>query len=472
MNIFKKVSLITVIIICVLIGKSFAATGKVTASAVRIRREMSTESDIITNAYQGDEIEILSEEGDWYRVKYQDSTGYVKKEFVETSGTSNTNSNTQTNTTTTSNSNANSNVDNNTNTNTNNNSANNTSNDNNNSADNLVNNETTAENNNTVNDSGNVVSNSIIGLKLNPNLMSITVAQFEAGKELTKLDEINNWIKVTDGTVTGWITKVKVSEGKENTGTTGNTEDANKEPEEENNEQNSESGSESNETRTSGIVNVETANVRAEASSTSERIGFLDYNDTVTIIAVEGDWYKINYENTSGYVSKDLITLQENRDITSRSITESRLETNNEVTSVESEIKNEQVISANNGVEVAEYAKQYLGTKYIVGGKTPEVGFDCSGFTRYVYSNFGYNLGTTSISQSSSGTEVSRESMQIGDLIIFYNEEKSNVGHTAIYIGDGNFIHSANPERGVVIDNLNTNTYYNERLISARRIVE
>lgn len=62
--------------------------------------------------------------------------------------------------------------------------------------------------------------------------------------------------------------------------------------------------------------------------------------------------------------------------------------------------------------------------------------------------------------------------MKIGDLIIFYNEEKSNVGHTAIYIGDGNFIHSANPERGVVIDNLNTNTYYNERFISARRIVD
>src|SRR5699024_10386174 len=111
-------------------------------------------------------------------------------------------------------------------------------------------------------------------------------------------------------------------------------------------------------TSKNGIVNVETANVRAEASSTSERIGFLDYNDAVTILAVEGDWYKINYENTTGYVSKDLITLQENRDITSRSSAEGRIEENNKtISSNESEINNSQDVSMNNGTKIAEYAK-------------------------------------------------------------------------------------------------------------------
>lgn len=473
MKILKKVSFITIIIMFIFVGKVFAATGKVTASAVRIRENTSTESGIITNAYKGDEVEILSEEGDWYKVKYKESTGYVKKEFIEKDETSNTNTNTNIHENTiTSNSSENSNTDNNINTNSTDNTTSNTSDNSNNTVSNSVNNESTVENNTTSNNISNkVISNSVIGLKLNPNLMSITVAQFENGKELTKLDEINNWIKVTDGTVTGWITKVKVSEKTENTEVPENTTDTNKE--EKKDASNNQTDSETNLTSKNGIVNVETANVRAEASSTSERIGFLDYNDAVTILAVEGDWYKINYENTTGYVSKDLITLQENRDITSRSSAEGRIEENNKtISSNESEINNSQDVSMNNGTKIAEYAKQYLGTKYIVGGKTPEVGFDCSGFTRYVYSNFGCNLGTTSTSQSNSGTEIARENMKIGDLIIFYNEEKSNVGHTAIYIGDGNFIHSANPERGVVIDNLNTNTYYNERFISARRIVD
>ena len=207
MKILKKVSFITIIIMFIFVGKVFAATGKVTASAVRIRENTSTESGIITNAYKGDEVEILSEEGDWYKVKYKESTGYVKKEFIEKDETSNTNTNTNTNiheNTITSNSSENSNTDN---------TTSNTSDNSNNTVSNSVNNESTVENNTTSNNISNkVISNSVIGLKLNPNLMSITVAQFENGKELTKLDEINNWIKVTDGTVTGWITKVKVSE--------------------------------------------------------------------------------------------------------------------------------------------------------------------------------------------------------------------------------------------------------------------
>ena len=58
-----------------------------------------------------------------------------------------------------------------------------------------------------------------------------------------------------------------------------------------------------------------------------------------------------------------------------------------------------------------------------------------------------------------------------GDLIVFYNEEMTKVGHVGIYIGDGNFVHAANPERGVVIDNIDTNTYYNTRFITVRRIM-
>ena len=60
----------------------------------------------------------------------------------------------------------------------------------------------------------------------------------------------------------------------------------------------------------------------------------------------------------------------------------------------------------------------------------------------------------------------------MGDLILFQNEEKTKIGHTGVYLGNGEFIHAANPQRGVVIDNLNTMSYYNTRFVNAKRIVE
>ena len=124
------------------------------------------------------------------------------------------------------------------------------------------------------------------------------------------------------------------------------------------------------------------------------------------------------------------------------------------------------------GKEVADLALKYKGYKYVVGGKNPESGFDCSGFTRYIYLQFGYSLGNTAASQNNIGVEVERSNLKEGDLILFYDEQKIKIGHTGIYISNGDFIHSANPERGVVIDNINTNSYYNERYIVAKRIVE
>ena len=57
-------------------------------------------------------------------------------------------------------------------------------------------------------------------------------------------------------------------------------------------------------------------------------------------------------------------------------------------------------------------------------------------------------------------------------MIVFYDDAKTKIGHTGIYIGNDEFVHSANPKRGVVIDNIKTNTYYKERFITAKRIVE
>ena len=95
---------------------------------------------------------------------------------------------------------------------------------------------------------------------------------------------------------------------------------------------------------------------------------------------------------------------------------------------------------------------------------------DCSGFTNYVFADFGYTLARTTTGQAENGKEVAKSEMQEGDIIIFLNDSKSSIGHVGIYIGNNQFIHSANAKRGIVIDDVE-NSYYKPRFVCARRII-
>ena len=122
------------------------------------------------------------------------------------------------------------------------------------------------------------------------------------------------------------------------------------------------------------------------------------------------------------------------------------------------------------GAAVVEYAKQYLGYKYVSGGASPSTGFDCSGFTTYVYKHFGVSLNRTSSGQNNNGVAVAKSDLQPGDLVIFNNDANTTIGHVGIYIGDGNFIHASNPSDGVKITTLTTG-YYQKRYVGARRVI-
>ena len=117
-----------------------------------------------------------------------------------------------------------------------------------------------------------------------------------------------------------------------------------------------------------------------------------------------------------------------------------------------------------------EFAKKYLGYKYVAGGSSPSTGFDCSGFTTYVFRNFGVSLNRSSKDQIKNGTAVSKSNLQPGDIVIFKNRGKTAIGHVGIYIGSGNFIHAANKKEGVVITALSS-SYYSQRYVGARRVI-
>jgi cell wall-associated NlpC family hydrolase len=96
---------------------------------------------------------------------------------------------------------------------------------------------------------------------------------------------------------------------------------------------------------------------------------------------------------------------------------------------------------------VIAYASNFLGTPYLWGGTLPSTGFDCSGFTQYVYRHFGISVGRTTFDQIKDGVQVSRDNLKPGDLVFFGST--NNPHHMGIYLGDNNYIHS--PRTGDVI---------------------
>lgn len=101
--------------------------------------------------------------------------------------------------------------------------------------------------------------------------------------------------------------------------------------------------------------------------------------------------------------------------------------------------------------EMVEFAKKYLGGKYVWGGTTLGKGVDCSGFTMSIYKHFGYTIPRTSSAQAKHFTGIKSSDAKPGDL--FFYGSGGRVNHVAMYIGDGKVIHASNARSGIKISN-------------------
>jgi hypothetical protein len=117
---------------------------------------------------------------------------------------------------------------------------------------------------------------------------------------------------------------------------------------------------------------------------------------------------------------------------------------------------------------------EYVGTRYLYGGSTPESGFDCSGFVQYVYRRNGVTLPRTSRQQATTGRSVAAklDGLRAGDLL-FFSQRGDVVDHVAIYAGNDRILHSTSSGGGVRYDELSSarGRWFRDRLVAARRVL-
>ena len=205
--------------------------------------------------------------------------------------------------------------------------------------------------------------------------------------------------------------------------------------------------------------------LRAEPNTSSEIVANVTVNTSVDVYEEKDGWSKVKIKSLTkeGYISTAL--LSDTKQETSRGTEATRNKTQKSTTPVVNETTTTTTTSEG-GTSVVAKAKQYIGSRYVYGGSSPS-GFDCSGFTSYVYKQFGVSLNRTAAGQYSNGTAVSKSQLQPGDLVMF---GKSGINHVGIYIGGGRMVHAANPSRGVTTDTINSG-YYANNYVGARRVM-
>lgn len=207
-------------------------------------------------------------------------------------------------------------------------------------------------------------------------------------------------------------------------------------------------------------------NMRSGPGTSYDRTKKIPDGTVVKLVGMDSGWFKIEYKDTQGYVSSDYIAIcAEKADSPAAAQYETPQARGQNSTGVWGN-----GVSTTTGLQVVEYGKSFLGAPYVYGGNGPDC-FDCSGFTKYVYSHFGYSINRTASNQMKNGVAVSSDQLQAGDLIFFRNPGGNKpASHVGIYIADGKFVHASSDRYVVEIDTLYS-SYNSRTYVGARRLL-
>lgn len=446
-----QIALMIVFFVTVIVGiRVYAVTGTVNENVVYVRKSATTDSNILTYVTKDDKVEVIEKDGDWYKIKYNGTTGYIYSKYINVDESKVEPAEVET----------------------------------------TASSETNIENSADVDIGLHIEKETDI--KIIPNITSATIYTSEEQIEISIIEPMGEWsfVKVQD--ITGWVKTNKIKE--ENAVESPDKQEENEETETEdaNDKEKGEiSESSNNEKETKkAYVAYDMVNLRESASTSSKSLAKLKLNDELSVIKEENStWTKVEYGDITGFVSTSLISsskVEEKEDsakessTTSRSGEESARKIAEEIEKEESEAKTstnaeeEKNTSSNSvtGKTIADYAQKFLGKDYVYGGTSPSTGFDCSGLTYYVYKQFGYKLNRSAAGQASNGKEVAKSDLQPGDLVIFKNHALTKIGHVGIYIGNNKMIHASEPGVGVIITDIDSKAYkYPQRYVTARRII-
>ena len=275
--------------------------------------------------------------------------------------------------------------------------------------------------------------NASVGLNVRkgPSTSYSVITKLANGTKVTVRSTSNGWSKITSGSVTGYVSSSYLS----STSTSSNS-------------------SSNAETTTTKYVNTSAGlNVRKGPSTSYSIITKLANGTKVTVRSTSNGWSKITSGSVTGYVSSSYLSSSKPSSGSSSSSSSSSS-------------------TSTSASKLISYAKKLLGKPYVWGAQGPN-GFDCSGFTYYVFKNSaGITLPRTSSMQSKYGTYVSKSNLKPGDLLFFDTVGANNgvVTHCGIYIGNGQMIHAASGQGKVVINNINS-SYYVNAYVNARRVL-
>ena len=354
-------------------------------SSLNVRSGPSTSSSIIGHLSNGAKVTVTGTSGDFYAIKYNNKTGYVSKSYVKLGGSSSGGTNTSTS---------------------------------------------------TMNESGTVVNiTSSLNVRSAPSTSSSIIGHLSNGAKVTVIGTSGDFYAIKYNNTTGYVSKnyVKLG-GSSSSGTNTSTGTTN---------------------QTGRVVNV-TSNlrVRSAPSTNASVLGYLLNGQIVTITGSSGDFYAINYNGKTGYVSKGYIQIGGS---SASGSTSSQGAYQTILNAMKAHIgtpyvwggSGEYLTTALLNRLSAMYPSQAANGAYTRAYAYADKGyraFDCSGLMQWGYAQAGITIGRSTYDQINDGYEVSLNSVQPGDLLFY-----KSLGHVGMYIGNNEWIEAPNKNANVRI---------------------
>ncbi|HCC07824.1 MAG TPA: hypothetical protein DEP72_06680 [Clostridiales bacterium] len=370
------------------IFKDFITTANnayVTGNNINVRAEANMDCEVIGELNNGNEINILSQYKDWYKINFEGQAAWVFGDYIEVINK------------------------------------------------NFSSNDQTSYDNQTVTESNGTISADNVNLRKESNTSSSVITKLAKNTKISIISKSGDWYYIKSNNYTGWVISTYVAA----------------------------SSTISNSTNDAVVttakldyvyvISEQGVNLREYPTIVSNKKLSLAFGAKLKVVKeVNTGWVQVQTnDGEEGYVSQEFVNEQLKDNIV---------------------INNESAQSVNsNAISMIEYAKKFLGTKYVWGGNSLTEGIDCSGFTKSVMSESNINIPRTAKEQASSGSFVKRDALKSGDLVFFDTLKKGYITHVGIYIGNNKFIHasSSNKHSGVVITALSD---YDNVYRTARRV--